>query len=80
MHSFPQDPSPESGASALIRWVAGVRYPGGTEIWCAERAGEAAWTTDRRLAATFPSESNAVMAARLLADGGTVAFWARVEG
>jgi hypothetical protein len=91
MSLFPQDPATEPSASfarqdvagidpSLVRWIAGVRYPGGTEIWCAERAGEAAWTTDRKLATTFPSAPNAAMAAHLLADDGAVAFWTSAEG
>jgi hypothetical protein len=65
--------------ASLGRWVAGARYPGGTEIWCADHGGEAAWTTDRKLAATFPSEFTAAMRARLLADGGALPFWTSDE-
>lgn len=65
--------------SSTHRWVAGARYPGGTEIWCADHGGEAAWTTDRKLAATFPSEFTAAMRARLLADGGALPFWTSDE-
>jgi hypothetical protein len=57
------------------RWIAGIRYPGGTEIWCATHHGEDAWTTDRKFATRFPSESRAAMAARLLAEGDAVPFW-----
>jgi hypothetical protein len=57
------------------RWIAGIRYPGGTRIWCATHHGEDAWTTDRKFATGFPSESTAALAARLLADGDAVPFW-----
>ncbi len=58
-------------------WIAGVRYPSGTEIWCANRGGEAAWTPDRKLAAGYPSETSAAMAARQLTEGNAVPFWTR---
>lgn len=65
-------------AVASTCWKAGVRYPGGAEIWCAFRNGEVAWTTDPLLAATYPSESAAVMAARILAEGDAQPFWQEV--
>ena len=71
------EPGGNEVPSAL--WVAGVRYPGGTEIWCAYRGGEDAWTTDRKLAATYQSESSATLAARLLADGVAEPFWTVCE-
>ncbi len=58
-------------------WIAGVRYPSGTEIWCADRGGEAAWTPDRKLATGYPSETSAAMAARQLTEGEAVPFWTR---
>ncbi len=58
------------------RWLAGARYPSGTEIWCATRSGDPAWTPDPRRASIYPSEGCAEMAARLLADGDAVPFWA----
>ena len=60
-------------------WLAGVRYPSGTEIWCAYRGGEPAWTPDRKLAATYSSQPAAAMAARLLTDGDAVPFWTPYE-
>lgn len=60
---------------APSRWIAGIRYPGGTEIWCASHHGDDAWTTDRKLATAFPSESTAAMAARLLTEGDAIPFW-----
>jgi hypothetical protein len=83
MSHLRQNPSPatvlaggsEPDLSARRIWQAGIRYPSGTEIWCAYRGGEPAWTTDRRLAATYPSEPAAAMAARQLADGDSVPFW-----
>lgn len=57
-------------------WLAGVRYPSGTEIWCASRGGEPAWTPVRKLASIYPSQGSAEMAARLLADGDAIPFWA----
>jgi len=79
------DPSTEASGSpnqgdafpAHPPWIAGVRYPSGTEIWCADRGGEAAWTPDRRLAAGYPSETSAEMAARQLTEGNAVPFWTR---
>ncbi|MES2437691.1 MAG: hypothetical protein V4584_01405 [Verrucomicrobiota bacterium] len=69
-------PRPVEGRNPPVPlWIAGVRYPNGTEIWCAYRGGEAAWTTDRRLAAKYQMESSAAMAARHLTDGGAVPFW-----
>lgn len=56
-------------------WLAGVRYPSGTEIWCASQGGEPAWTPDRGRASIYPSEGHAEMAASLLADGDAVPFW-----
>ncbi|MEO8613980.1 MAG: hypothetical protein ABI600_02480 [Luteolibacter sp.] len=56
-------------------WTAGARYQNGVEIWCAYRSGEDAWTTDRRLAAKYPSESSASMAAHQLTEGNAVPFW-----
>jgi hypothetical protein len=64
---------------ASIRWIAGIRYPGGTRIWCATDHGDDAWTTDRKLATGFPSESSAAIAARLLADGAAVPFWSNQD-
>ncbi len=61
-------------------WLAGVRYPSGTEIWCASRSGEPAWTTERSLASIYPSEGNAAMAARLLVDGDAIPFWTPQAG
>jgi|GEM_PF-3192104 len=68
-----------AGCPDLARspWIAGVRYPSGTEIWCADRGGEAAWTPDRRLAANYPSETSAAMAARRLTEGNAIPFWTR---
>ncbi|MEY3896726.1 MAG: hypothetical protein RLZZ214_2246 [Verrucomicrobiota bacterium] len=67
---------PSAGAgNTPARWIAGIRYPGGTRIWCATDRGDDAWTTDRKFATCFPSESSAAMAARLLADGAAVPFW-----
>lgn len=60
-------------------WTAGVSYPNGTRIWCAYRAGEAAWTMDRKLAARYSSESTAAMAARNLTEGEAVPFWTMDE-
>ena len=60
-----------------LSWIAGVRYPSGTEIWCANRGGEAAWTPDRKLAAGYSSETSAAMAARQLTEGNAVPFWTR---
>jgi hypothetical protein len=57
---------------AATLWKAGVRYPGGAEIWCAFRSGEAAWTNDSLLAASYPSEP---VAARLLVEGDGQPFW-----
>ena len=68
-------PSDEPTAHPDSLWLAGARYPSGTEIWCASRGGEPAWTLDRRRASTYPSEGRASMAARLLADGNAVPFW-----
>ncbi|MEO5716767.1 MAG: hypothetical protein ABIT37_25030 [Luteolibacter sp.] len=73
----PQRKNAEDALSAHLRWIAGVRYPSGTEIWCADRGGEAAWTPDRRLAAGYPSETSAAMAARQLTEGNAVPFWTR---
>ena len=78
----PPEPSDRSGdrltgdmdASSEL-WIAGVRYPSGTEIWCANRGGAPAWTPDRKLAANYPSESIAAMAARHLTEGDAVPFW-----
>jgi hypothetical protein len=61
-------------------WLAGVRYPSGTEIFCASQGGEPAWTPDRGLASVYPSEGHAEMAARLLADGDAVPFWTARAG
>ncbi len=61
-------------------WNAGARYANGIEIWCAYSSGAAAWTMDRRLAAKFPSESGAAMAARQLTDGTAVPFWIEIDG
>lgn len=69
----PMPLAPEAQAAGV--WLAGARYPGGVEIWCARRGGEAALTPDKRLAAVYPSESVAAMAARHLADGNSVPFW-----
>ena len=81
-HQPSTEPAGSSGPSPVDRenpsarlWLAGVRYPSGTEIWCAYRGGEAAWTTDRKLAAKYQMESSAAMAARHLTDGSAIPFW-----
>ena len=80
MSDNPSDPLPATSAPAPAgdagpRWLAGVRYPSGREIWCALQGGEAAWTPDRRFATGFLSESIASLAARQLSEGDAVPFW-----
>ena len=70
------NPTPTEASS---RWLAGVRYPSGTEIWCATRSGDPAWTPDRKLASIYPSEGSAAMAARLLVDGDAIPIWTPQE-
>ncbi len=61
---------PDGNQDPPALWVAGARYPSGTEIWCAYRGGEDAWTTDRKLAATYQSET----------EGDAVPFWTGCDG
>ena len=70
------NPQTEPAVHPAPCWLAGVRYPNGTEIWCASYGGEPAWTPDRRRALAYPSEGCAEMAASLLADGDAIPFWA----
>ncbi len=82
LHSPPVEPPAGSGErlagdrdTSSVHWIAGVRYPSGTEIWCANRGGAPAWTPDRKLAEHYPSESIAAMAARHLTEGDATPFW-----
>lgn len=69
-------PASESHPSHSL-WLAGIRYSGGTKIWCAYRSGEPAWTTDRKFAARYQSQTSAVMAAQNLTDGDAEPFWTK---
>jgi hypothetical protein len=73
--SEPNQNMGQSRHESAALWLAGVRYPNGTTLWCAYRSGEAAWTSDKKLAARYLTSSSAAMAARQLMGYDTEPFW-----